>query len=129
MLLALVYTYAQENRGQRENFYFVEVDVKYVPYLMLFVTFLVGGELLPECMGLLAAHLYDFLTIYWPRYGGGPSLIRTPDLVRQWLGSPSGGHDVSRKGYGTAYRPIPRAAATSSGNIWGSRGQGKRLGD
>ena len=33
----MVYTFAQENRGQVVNFFFLTVEVRFLPYLMLLV--------------------------------------------------------------------------------------------
>ncbi len=89
---------------------------------------------LQQATGLLAAHLYDFLTRLYPTFGGGRNYIRTPAMVQRWFGAtrPS----TAARGYGTAYRPASQqpSQGTSSGlsrgisSIWGSRGAGRRLG-
>lgn len=100
---------------------------------MLFITLLQAGPdaMLVEALGIPAAHLYDFLTQYWPQYGGGVNILKTPEFVNQWFEGMSGAKRVIVKGHGTAHRP-PTAAtsssATSSGTAWATRGQGRRLG-
>ena len=130
MLIAIVYTHAQENRGKITNFFFINVETKYLPYLMLLVSFVQGGfgAAISEAVGIPVAHLYDYLTIYWPRYGRGPNLIQTPAFVKAWFANRVGSHDVQTKGHGTAYRPAQSSASTT-GASWGSRGHGRRLGD
>ena len=95
----------------------------------LLVDLVQGGPVsaLQGAVGIPAAHLYDFLTVYWPQYARGPTLIRTPAFVQQCFANRSGTQNVTVKGHGTAYRPAS-TRATTTGNIWGSRGQGRRLG-
>ena len=101
---------------------------------MLFITFIFAGPgaALNQSMGLVAAHLYEFLTRIWPEYGGGRNYIKTPVIVKQWFGGDQAG--FQHRGYGAAYRPgqpVP-GRGTSSGlgfsTAWGTRGQGQRLG-
>ena len=97
---------------------------------MLFFTLVQGGPdaMFVEALGIPAAHLYDFLAHYWPEYGGGINLLKTPNFVHRLFENVHGAKGVTVKGHGTAYRSAPTTSATSSGNNWGSRGQGRRLG-
>ena len=130
--MAIAYTYAQDNRGRQVSFFIINIEVKYLPYAMLFLSFIQSGPeaAFEEAMGIPAAHLYDFLTRYWPEYGGGYNILKTPDFVTRWFEGVSGAKQVTVKGHGTAFRPTPSAssAAVSSGSSWGTRGQGRRLG-
>ena len=74
--------------------------------------------------GLLAAHLYDFLTQLYPTFGGGTNYIRTPSMVKRWFGADQ--RNTTTRPYGTAYRQAAQQVAPLSG--WSSRGQGQRLG-
>ena len=102
---------------------------------MLLMAFVMGGprSAVHDGIGLLAAHLYDFLTRLYPTFGGGKNYIRTPMFVTKWFG----GHrrNTHVKGYGTAYRPpVQQPRSQSSGfasgfsNSWSGRGAGRRLG-
>lgn len=101
---------------------------------MLLLTFIMGGPqaALEQGMGVVAAHLYDFLTRLYPTFGGGRNFIRTPQFVKRWFGADR--RSVTARGYGTAFRPgvqqPTRSTGFSSGfsGVWGSRGQGRRLG-
>jgi Derlin-2/3 len=111
----------------------VNIEVKYLPYAMLFLTLIMGGPqvMWGEFIGILAAHLYDFLTVYWPRYGGGFNLISTPEFVNRWFVGMSGAKQVEVKGHGVSYKtsvPMSGSSAFSSGSSWNSRGAGRRLG-
>ena len=130
--MSIAYTYAQDNRGRQVNFFIINIEVKYLPYAMLLLTFIQAGPnaMLAEALGIPVAHLYDFLTLYWPQYGGGTNILKTPRFVDRWFEGISGAKKVTVKGHGTAYRPNqePQPSGTSSGSSWTSRGQGRRLG-
>ena len=79
--------------------------------------------------GIVAAHLYDFLTRIYPTFGGGRNYVFTPYFVRRWFGGDKPNSGV--RGYGTAFRPADQEArrATASGfSAWAGRGSGRRLG-
>ncbi|KAF3925890.1 hypothetical protein ABW20_dc0104715 [Dactylellina cionopaga] len=104
--------------------------------------------------GIISAHAYEFLTVIWPRYGGGTNLLQTPNWLK-WSfeggpGTRTGGAGGTRN-YGTGYDPRSRDAAaptqsqgmfegsntgrTTGSNAgappaaaWRNRGTGHRLG-
>lgn len=80
--------------------------------------------------GILAAHLYEFLTVVYPRYGGGPSLIKTPNFVHQIFESNM--RTASSRSYGEAYTPARASGSSSGGDVlppsWRNRGSGRVLG-
>ena len=85
-----------------------------------------------QATGLVAAHLYDFLTRLYPTFGGGANLIPTPAFVkRMWQTTVPA---VDNRAYGTAFTPAQRSAASgsSAGGVlpesWRDRGSGHRLG-
>jgi Derlin-2/3 len=90
-----------------------------------------------QATGLLAAHLYDFLTRIWPTFGGGRNYIFTPQIVKKWFGARPG--TVQNRGFGTAIQGGRRAgdaasaraagSSTGFGGAWNSRGPGRRLGE
>nr|POE65163.1 derlin-1 [Quercus suber] len=147
LTLALAYTFAQENPDRQMTYFVVTISSKWLPYVMLAMTFVLGSpqEALLQATGLIAAHAYDFLTKYWPEYGGGRHLLSASQFVQQWFAPPPG--TPVRRAFGTAYsgRPtqaqnVPQQPANSGGGgggAWGSgfnstpwstRGQGRRLG-
>ncbi|KAI9757276.1 MAG: hypothetical protein M1815_001634 [Lichina confinis] len=146
LVLAITYTYAQENRGRKVTLYFITIPIEWLPYALILLTFLLDGppSALQQGSGLVAAHLYDFLTKIYPAFGtkDGRSYIRTPAFVRRRFaglgGRPTG--PITRS-YGTAYtarsqtaqeRPGPqpsRGFATGFSGLWNSRGPGRRLGE
>jgi Derlin-2/3 len=140
LILALAYTYSQDNRGRNVSFFVVTIPVQWLPYAILLMTLIMSGSevALSQASGLLSAHLYDFLTRLWPMFGGGRNYIQTPAIVKRLFGSNT---QQTRRSYGTAFRPSARnqqaAQDTSQGTatgfggvsgIWSNRGSGHRLG-
>lgn len=136
LVLGLAYTYSQDNKGKKATLFIVTFNVIWLPWAMLLLTFVMGG---PEAAmiqgtGLLAAHLYDFLTRLYPTFGGGRNYIFTPEFVKRWFGGDR--PNITVKGYGTAFVPATAQRSTqgiSTGfggfsGTWGTRGQGRRLG-
>jgi len=129
LILAIAYTHAQDNRGKNIKFIVLDMDIKWLPYAMLFLTFIMEGlpAAMQEATGLIAAHLYDMLTKYWVEFGGGRNIIPTPTFVARWFGGGSGGSRVTVKQHGTIYQPATGQTSSLSAG-WGARGQGRRLG-
>lgn len=128
--LAYAYTYAQDNPTRQVSFFIINFDAKYLPFAMLFLTFIIDGPdaAMTQGTGLLAAHLYDFLTRIWPTFGGGRNYIFTPRVVKGWFGAKPGA--AQQRAYGTAFqgRPADDSTARTTGrSTFG--GPGRRLGD
>ena len=134
LIMALIWTYAQEKRGTKVTFFVITIPVMYLPATMLCFTLIRGGwpGVLLECTGILAAHLYDFLTRIYPTYGGGRNFISTPLFVQRFFYKHT--PNVGSRGYGTAYQAPPssvsqgRTSGFNAGSRWGSWGSGRRLG-
>jgi Derlin-2/3 len=149
LIMAMVYTYSQDNRGRRATFIIVPMPVEYLPFAMLAFTLVMGGPnaALSEGMGIVAAHLYDFITRIYPTFGGGRNWIQPPGFVRRYFRGVTSNPTV--RPYGTAFRqPAPQpessTASSSSGggsggggwasafqrtpDAWSGRGAGRRLG-
>ncbi|QIW98668.1 hypothetical protein AMS68_004186 [Peltaster fructicola] len=119
--LALAYTWSVENKDRQVTYFIVTFSAKYLPYAMLLLTFVMAspGAALLQGTGLLAAHLYLFLTKIWPEHGGGKNPIFTPQFVRAWFAGPGGA--PSRRTYGTAFSARTETTPqnqTGSGGGW-----------
>lgn len=135
MILALAYTYSQDNRRRKVNFFIVQLEAKWLPWAMLVAALVLGGPyaMMYQGTGIIAAHLYDFLTRLYPTFGGGRNYIQTPKIITKWFGG-----EVKRaqsKGFGTSFAPQAQQASRPSSGFstafsspWSSRGQGRRLG-
>lgn len=135
--LAYAYTYAQDNPTRQVSFFVITFDSKYLPYAMLLLTMILEGghAAMVQACGLVAAHLYDFLTRIWPTFGGGTNYIRTPQIVRGWFAPKTG--EGRQRSYGTAYEgrregnTTGQATGRSTGvaGVWDRSGPGRRLGE
>lgn len=130
--MALVYTYAQDNRGQKTKFWFFPIQVEYLPWMFLAFDLIMSGPSAATLSftGIVAAHLYEFLTRIYPEFGGGRNYIVTPGFVKRFFArsTPRGAY----RSYGTAYRPTQESSGSSwSSSVqgaWSARGRGRRLG-
>lgn len=132
LILALTYTWSQENPNANATIFVLTFPAKYLPFVMLFITAVSVGirGAYVQLSGLLAAHLFDFLTRIWPTFGGGRNLLPTPPIVKRWF-TPANAR-VQIRGYGTAVHPgatPAESAAAAAREGWSdTRGPGRRLG-
>ena len=128
-----MYTWAQDNRGKKVGFFVVTIPSEWLPFATLGLTLVMAGwpAMLRDGTGIVAAHLYEFLTRIYPTYGGGRNYIITPAFIQRLFV----GQRAQTRTYGTAYRAgqAPQDSAStgrssSFANPWGSRGVGRRLG-
>lgn len=138
LLLAFIYTFAQDNRGKKAHFIILQIPVELLPWAMLTLTLIMGGPqaALQQFMGVVAAHLYDFLTRLYPTFQGGRNYIQTPAAVKRYFGADRS--SFTQKAYGSTYRPgqpttsqqPPARGGWTSGfsSGWSGRGAGRRLG-
>ncbi|KAF2128330.1 hypothetical protein P153DRAFT_341906 [Dothidotthia symphoricarpi CBS 119687] len=133
--LAYAYTFAQDSPTRQVSFFVINFDAKYLPFAMLFMTFIIDGPdaALSQVTGIIAAHLFDFLTRIWPTFGGGKNYIFTPQIVKRWFGARPGvaqargyGHAVDNRARATPDAP---SAGRSTGSQWNGLGPGRRLGE
>ncbi|SPJ83628.1 related to F-LANa protein [Fusarium torulosum] len=134
LILAMVYTISQDQRGQKTQYLVLTIPAQALPICMIVVAALMAGpsKAIVEVEGLLAAHLYDFLTRIWPEFGNGPRLLRIPAWLERLAQTPR----VLPRAFGTAVRPANTASTGSSTGAntgplpdsWRTRGPGKRLG-
>jgi len=132
--LAFISTWAQDNRGRKVTFFVVTIPAELLPWAVLTVSLLSagGGAALRDVTGVLAAHLYDFLTRIYPTFGGGRNYITTPRFIRRWFAGVT--PRTAERGAGTAFRPRQPTEQSSSGwssslgGSWNGRGTGRRLG-
>lgn len=140
-MLAFAYTFAQENPANNVSFFILTFPAKFLPLAMLFMTFVMGGPdaAKHQVTGLVAAHLYDFLTRIWPTFGGGTNFIQTPVFIQQAFGEGQGPRTGTVRSHGTAFPARSQTvgsqgsagqggAFTSGFSSWSNRGQGRRLG-
>jgi len=159
MIMAIIYLWSQVNpSAQVSLFGFITLSSFWFPFALVAIDVLNYGPVgaIDDLAGILAAHLYWYLTELYPRSHGGRNLpaLATPRFVQRLLGNgpadPTGTGNVQpamagtgyRVGGGTAFAPVrPRVNQSSnqsttqtintpnSGSSTGYRwGSGQRLG-
>lgn len=82
LVFMLVYLWSRENPNANTSIMgMIQLKAFYLPWGMMGMTALMGGSVLPDFLGIVAGHLYYFLTVLQPR-AGGPTLIFTPQWVQ-----------------------------------------------
>ncbi|CAI6333406.1 unnamed protein product [Periconia digitata] len=128
--LGYAYTYAQDNPTRQVTFFIITFDAKFLPFALLFMTLILDGpeQTMTQATGLIAAHMFDFLTRIWPTFGGGTNYITTPQTVKRWFGARPGARQ--ERSYGFAQQGGGAAEPPSAGRTTGAQwGPGRRLGD
>jgi Derlin-2/3 len=135
LVLAFAYTSTQDDRGQQATFFVITIPAQWIPYAMLLMALVMGGPhaAMVQGTGLVAAHLHDFLTRIWPRFGGGKNLLPTPILFKRWFSvrQRNTGYGTARRAPGSSAAATSPAEGSSSGVLpesWQNRGSGHRLG-
>jgi len=134
LIVALAYTSCQDKRGAKVTWLVFPVPAQALPFCMILTDFMFGGgHVHVQMLGLLAAHLHDFLTRLWPEFGGGRNLWPTPGFL-SWFNQSlhEYGSVISRSGQGAGNRASGRSIGASTGSVlpesWKTRGPGHRLG-
>ncbi|MCH97658.1 derlin-1-like, partial [Trifolium medium] len=89
----------------------------YLPWMMLALDVIFGSSIMPDLLGIIAGHLYYFLTVLHP-LAGGKNILKTPikKLVARWrIGAPP----ISRG------QPVNNAQQESGSGVF--RGRSYRL--
>ncbi|XP_074280899.1 derlin-1 [Silene latifolia] len=129
LVFMLLYVWSREFPNSNVNIYgLFTLKAFYLPWAMLALDVIFGSPLVPDLMGIIAGHLYYFLTVLHP-LAGGKNILKTPLWVhkivaRFRLGAPA----PYRAGGGVA----PAAAggpAQPERNTGAFRGRAYRLSD
>ncbi|KAM5464789.1 hypothetical protein MauCBS54593_006882 [Microsporum audouinii] len=137
--LAFLTTLSQDNAGKKMPFIIFQLPAEYLPFASLIATLVLSGQhaALTQACGILAAHLYEFLTRIYPNFGGGTNYIRTPRFIQNLfrtnkLVQAHGGYRMYRPPANDTSGP---STGQSSGNwfsgmggSWQGRGAGRKLG-
>lgn len=125
MVLSVLYIWCQLNKDTIVSFWFgTRFKAMYLPWVLLAFNMIISGGGVMELVGILVGHLYFFLMFKFPQELGGPVLLQTPSILKQWFPDQIGGVH----GFGV---PPQRAAAPDRdrpagglfrGHNWG-RGQ------
>uniref|UniRef100_A0A5B6YWG4 Derlin n=1 Tax=Davidia involucrata TaxID=16924 RepID=A0A5B6YWG4_DAVIN len=109
LVFMLLYVWSREFPNANINLYgLVTLKAFYLPWAMLTLDVIFGSPLLPDLLGIIAGHLYYFLTVLHP-LAGGKNILRTPMWVhklvaRLEIGAPTSNHDQPDRTTGVAFR-------------------------
>ncbi|PFH57795.1 hypothetical protein XA68_14559 [Ophiocordyceps unilateralis] len=120
--LAMCYTVTQEQRGMKASLMFVTIPAPLTPFAMVAFNLLFPNgvrNMLLQLLGLIAGHMFDYLTRIWPEFGGGRNLIMTPTFFSAAVRS-LGNMSTAAAPRGGSRGPLP--------DSWRTRGPGQRLG-
>ncbi|KAI4347044.1 hypothetical protein L6164_007893 [Bauhinia variegata] len=119
LVFMLLYVWSREFPNSQINIYgLVQLKAFYLPWAMLALDVIFGSSPIPDFLGIVAGHLYYFLTVLHP-LSGGKNIIKTPVWVHKV---------VARWRIGA--RPITRAqtqAQPETGSSGAFRGRSYRL--
>ena len=92
LVFMLLYLWSRENPNANTSIMgFVTLKAFYLPWGMMAATAMMGGSVLPDFLGVIAGHLYYFLTVLQPRAGdptsssprrGSARCVSTPSETR-----------------------------------------------
>ncbi|XAR67070.1 hypothetical protein NMG60_11013499 [Bertholletia excelsa] len=109
LVFMLLYVWSREFPNANINIYgLVTLKAFYFPWAMLALDVIFGSPLMPDLLGIIAGHLYYFLTVLHPM-ATGKTILRTPlwvqKLVARWrIGAPATTHAQPDRGTGVAFR-------------------------
>ncbi|KAK7358405.1 hypothetical protein VNO77_00332 [Canavalia gladiata] len=88
LVFMLLYLWSREFPNAQINIYgLVALKAFYLPWAMLALDVIFGSPLVPDLLGIIAGHLYYFLTVLHPA-AGGKNILKTPKwvhkLVARW---------------------------------------------
>ena len=82
LVFMLLYLWSRENPNANTSIMgLVTLKAFYLPWGMMGATAMMGGSIVPDLLGVVAGHLYYFLTVLHPR-AGGRRMVFTPGWVR-----------------------------------------------
>ncbi|GAB4838998.1 ER-associated protein degradation protein [Ancistrocladus abbreviatus] len=93
LVFMLIYVWSREFPNAQINIYgLFTLKGFYLPWVMLALDVIFGSPLLPDLLGIVAGHLYYFLTVLHP-LAGGKNILKTPrwveKIVIRWrIGAP-----------------------------------------
>jgi len=120
LIFMCLYLWSRENPQARVSIMgIVRTPAFYFPWAMLALTAVMGGDPVPDFLGIIAGHLYYFLATLYPLHSGRRSIIQTPRLLNAFADYVKGGRGVVGATANAFQAPRTRYFA----------GQGRRLAD
>ena len=83
LIFMCLYMWSRENPRARVSLMgVVRVGAFYFPWAMLLMTMLMGGDPMPDFLGIIAGHAWYFATTLYPAHAGCRTLVPTPKFAR-----------------------------------------------
>ncbi|KAI3921589.1 hypothetical protein MKW92_027049 [Papaver armeniacum] len=116
LVFMLLYVWSREFPNAQINIYgVVRLKGFYLPWAMLALDLIFGAPLIPDILGIIAGHLYYFLTVLYP-LSTGRNILKTPLWVQKVVVFWGKGTQIN-----SPVQPNPSAGIAF-------RGRGRRLG-
>ncbi|VFQ74496.1 unnamed protein product [Cuscuta campestris] len=110
LVFMLLYVWSREFPNANINIYgLVTLKAFYLPWAMLGLDVIFGSPIMPDLLGIIAGHLYYFLTVLHP-LSTGKTLLKTPKwihkMVARWrIGYPTSSNRTEpERSSGVAFR-------------------------
>ncbi|XP_037958446.1 derlin-1 [Teleopsis dalmanni] len=120
IVVAITYIWCQLNKDVIVNFWFgTRFKAIYLPWILAAME-LVFQHNFSSLIGIFIGHFYYFFKFQYPQDLGGPTILDTPNLIKQYVPDISGGYS----GFGAppatrAQGQRPAAGNAVFGNSWG----------
>eukprot|EP00043_Microstomoeca_roanoka_P018521 m.199540 g.199540 ORF g.199540 m.199540 type:complete len:243 (-) comp16846_c1_seq4:130-858(-) len=116
LVLAIMHVWCNVNPEVVVSFWFgTRFKAMYLPWVLMVFSILTGGSGMMELLGIVTGHVFYFIKYKWPELGG-PSLLETPQFIRDFFPNQDGG--IS--GFGEA--PASRQQAPRQPHGFAGRG-------
>jgi len=126
LFFMVLYCWSLRNPDEPTTFYFIRVPAKYLPWVMVAFSFVIGDDPVRDLLGIAAGHAYYFLQEVAPvqvEAMRGWKVLATPTLLYRWLSlEPTYAPPAQVR----LDRGRPGGGGGGGGNAWA--GQGHRLG-
>ncbi|VFQ81381.1 unnamed protein product [Cuscuta campestris] len=85
LVFMLLYVWSREFPNANINIYgLVTLKAFYLPWAMLGLDVIFGSPIMPDLLGIIAGHLYYFLTVLHP-LSTGKTLLKTPKWIHKMV--------------------------------------------
>ncbi|CAM8892618.1 unnamed protein product [Rhodiola kirilowii] len=129
LVFMLVYVWSREFPNAQINLYgLVALKAFYLPWALLAIDVIFGANILPDLLGIVAGHLYYFLTVLYP-LAGGKNILKTPLWVHRIVQRYRIGFPWPSNAAAAAATQGGRDMNTSSSTSTAFRGRSYRLTD
>ncbi|XP_072462860.1 derlin-3 isoform X2 [Notamacropus eugenii] len=86
--LMLVYVWSRRNPYIRMNFFGLNFQAPFLPWVLMAFSLLLGNSILVDLLGIAVGHIYYFLEDVFPNQPGGKKLLLTPSFLKVLFDAP-----------------------------------------